>query len=77
MKRKLNRPDLRFNIIAHSMGGLVARYAAMYGDADLPRDAEDLKPTWAGANINKVFMFGTPNEGSAGKPLHPCSKAIR
>ncbi len=66
LKRKLNRPDLRFNILAHSMGGLVARYAAMYGDADLPRDAEDLKPTWDGARfINKVFMFGTPNEGSA------------
>ncbi|MGH9903228.1 MAG: esterase/lipase family protein, partial [Pyrinomonadaceae bacterium] len=34
LKRKLGRPDLRFNVVAHSMGGLVARYAAMYGDAD-------------------------------------------
>ncbi|MEJ7617500.1 MAG: hypothetical protein WKF30_11185 [Pyrinomonadaceae bacterium] len=66
LKRKLNRPDLRFNILAHSMGGLVARYAAMYGDADLPSDAAALQPTWAGARfINKVFLFGTPSEGSA------------
>lgn len=66
LKRKLNRPDLKFNIIAHSMGGLVARYAAMYGAGDLPADGVQPVPTWAGANsINKIFMFGTPNEGSA------------
>jgi len=66
LKRKLNRPDLRFNIVAHSMGGLVARYAAMYGDADLPLDdSTPPQPTWAGArHINKIFMFGTPNEGT-------------
>ena len=66
LKRKLNRPDLKFNIIAHSMGGLIARYAAMYGGADLPADAVQPVPTWAGAHdINKIFMLGTPNEGSA------------
>jgi pimeloyl-ACP methyl ester carboxylesterase len=66
LKRKLNRPDLRFNILAHSMGGLVARYAAMYGDADLPPGDAEPKPSWAGAaHINKIVMFGTPNEGSA------------
>lgn len=66
LKQKLGRPDLRFNIIAHSMGGLVARYAAMYGDADLPADDQTApQPTWAGArHINKIFMFGTPNEGT-------------
>jgi pimeloyl-ACP methyl ester carboxylesterase len=66
LKQKLNRPDLKFNIVAHSMGGLVARYAAMYGDADLPADQVRPLPTWAGADsINKIFMLGTPNEGSA------------
>ena len=65
LKQKLKRPELRFNVLAHSMGGLVARYAARYGDADLP--AGDVAPvvTWAGAHhFNKIFMFGTPNEGS-------------
>lgn len=62
LKTKLGKPDLKFNIVAHSMGGLIARYAAMYGDADLtPRP----KPTWAGAkDIDKIFLLGTPNEGS-------------
>lgn len=66
LKRKLNRPDLRFNILAHSMGGLVARYAAMYGDSDLQPEGREPKPSWAGAaHINRIVMFGTPNEGSA------------
>ena len=66
LKQKLGRPDLKFNVVAHSMGGLVARYAAMYGAADLPEEGEVVRPTWAGAaHINKIFMFGTPNEGSA------------
>ncbi|HYE64691.1 MAG TPA: hypothetical protein VD966_03855 [Pyrinomonadaceae bacterium] len=66
LKRKLQRPDLRFNIVAVSMGGLVARYAAMYGDVDLPLENMLPRPNWAGAaHINKMFMFGVPNEGSA------------
>ncbi len=66
LKVKLGRPDLRFNIIAHSMGGLVARYAAMYGERDLPPAGEAPRPDWAGArHINKIFMFGSPNVGSA------------
>lgn len=66
LKQKLNRPDLRFNILAHSMGGLIARYAAMYGDAEIPDGEEPLRPTWAGAaHIQRIIMLGVPNQGSA------------
>ena len=66
LKRRLGKPDLRFNVVAHSMGGLVARYAARYGATDLPPDGTQPQPTWAGAShIAKIFMIGTPNEGSA------------
>lgn len=66
LKQKLQRPDLKFNIVAHSMGGLVARYAAMYGDADLPAGDDAIQPTWRGAaHISKIVMIGVPNEGSA------------
>jgi len=65
LRRKLGRPDLRFNVVAHSMGGLVARYAAMYGDRDLPPEGTAPEPLWDGGVVNKVFMFGTPNAGSA------------
>jgi len=63
LRRSLRKPNLKFNIIAHSMSGLVARYAAMYGNADLP--SGEIKPTWAGAKyFDKIFLLGTPNEGS-------------
>lgn len=63
LKLKLKKPNLKFNVIAHSMGGLLARYAAMYGNADLPRG--NPRPTWAGArHLDKIFLLGTPNEGS-------------
>lgn len=63
LKRRLGKRNLKFNIVAHSMGGLIARYAAMYGNADIPVGAP--KPTWAGAkDFDKIFLLGTPNEGS-------------
>jgi pimeloyl-ACP methyl ester carboxylesterase len=65
LKGKLQRPDLKFNVVAHSMGGLIARYATMYGDADLPEGDGPIQPTWLGAaHISKIVMIGTPNEGS-------------
>lgn len=66
LKTRLQRPDLRFTVVAHSMGGLIARYAAMYGDADLPDGDGPIQPSWAGAShIGKIMMIGVPNEGSA------------
>lgn len=66
LKAKLKRPELKFNVIGHSMGGIIARYAAMYGDADLPAGNRRSVPTWAGAkHFNRVVLMGTPSEGSA------------
>src|SRR5688572_24837030 len=63
LKRRLGKPGMKFNVIAHSMGGLLARYAAMYGSADLGSGTP--QPTWAGArHFDKIFLLGTPNEGS-------------
>lgn len=65
LRRKLGRPDLKFDIVGHSMGGIVARYAAMYGDTDLPAAGQKPHPTWAGANyFDNVILIGTPNEGA-------------
>ena len=67
IKHGLKRPDLKFDIICHSMGGLIARYAAMYGLADLPPDGVTPVPNWSGGkHIDKFLMFGTPNQGSFG-----------
>ena len=60
----IQRRDVKFDIVAHSMGGLLARYYLRYGTADLP--AEGAPPiTWAGAeHVERLVMVGTPNAGS-------------
>jgi len=58
-------PDVRFDIVAHSMGGLVARYYLRYGDTPLPEDGSLPELTWAGArHVENVILVGTPNAGS-------------
>ena len=64
IKIKTGQPDLKINLVCHSAGGLVARYYAKYGGADV-LDQDQPVPTYAGAkNINKIIMLGTPNTGS-------------
>jgi hypothetical protein len=63
LRAKLNRPDLKFNVIAHSMGGLITRYAAMYGKTDFTARAP--RPNWQGASyFNSISMVATPNAGA-------------
>ncbi len=65
LKKKLGKPDLKFDVVGHSLGGTIARYAAMYGDADLPPGNAPPRPTWAGAkHFDQVILLGTPSEGS-------------
>ncbi len=57
--------DVKFDIVAHSMGGLVARYYLRYGTQDLPPDGRLPELTWAGArHVDNLIMVGTPNAGS-------------
>jgi hypothetical protein len=59
-----NHP-VKFDVVAHSMGGLVARYAMLFGDADLPADGALPQPNFAGAEyIARLIQIGTPNGGS-------------
>lgn len=63
IRTKLKKPGLKFDIVAHSMGGLISRYALMYGKADLSN--KPMRPTWAGADyFNNIMLVGTPNGGS-------------
>jgi pimeloyl-ACP methyl ester carboxylesterase len=57
-------PGLQVDILAHSNGGLLARYYARYGATDL-LDTADATPTYAGAPaIRRLLLVGTPNLGS-------------
>lgn len=56
--------DVQFDLMGHSMGGLVARYYLRYGTADLPPEGQKPKITWAGSKfVDRVIIMGTPNAG--------------
>ncbi|MGH8549522.1 MAG: esterase/lipase family protein [Methylococcales bacterium] len=62
----MRRDDLKFDVIAYSMGGLLLRYYLEYGDAPLPEDGSLPRVTWAGAqNVSRAAFVATPNAGSA------------
>jgi pimeloyl-ACP methyl ester carboxylesterase len=57
-------PRLLVDVLAHSNGGLLARYYARYGTADLP-ESGPFAPTGAGAkSIRRLLLVGTPNLGT-------------
>lgn len=62
----IKNAKVKFDIVAHSMGGLVTRYMLRYGNQPLPADGGLPELTWAGAKyISRVVLVGTPNAGSA------------
>jgi pimeloyl-ACP methyl ester carboxylesterase len=65
VRTRLNAPQMRFDIVAHSMGGLIALYYLMYGGVDVVSDGLEHDVTWAGApNLGRIVLVGTPLEGT-------------
>ncbi len=59
-------PQLKVDVIAHSMGGLITRYYMRYGTVDV-LDDNDFPVNMHGASrIRRVVLLGTPNLGSVG-----------
>ena len=59
-------PDLKVDIIAHSMGGMITRYYARYGVLDVLDDNEFPVNQDGAKKIRRVILLGTPNLGSIG-----------
>jgi len=65
IKDRLHVPEMRFDIVAHSMGGLVAQYYLGYGTEDVIGRGGPYTVTWAGApNIGRMILIGTPLRGT-------------
>lgn len=61
----VDTPDVKFDVVSHSMGGLLLRYYLRYGAADLPEDGSIPPVTWAGAaNIERAILVAPPNAGT-------------
>ena len=60
----LKNYDVQFDLVAHSMGGLIGRYYLMYGAQDLPSDGSLPHLDWGGSRlVDKLLQIGTPNDG--------------
>ena len=65
IRKDYDDPNLRVDFVAHSMGGLVARYYLRYGMTDV-LNGESEQVTLYGTNrVRKFILLGTPNLGSA------------
>jgi len=65
IRRDYGEPQLKVNLIAHSMGGLIARYYLRYGTVDALEGDGDFPINMDGANkIGTVVLLGTPKLGS-------------
>lgn len=72
----LSRP-VRFDIVAHSMGGLVARYHLMYGPAPLSLNGTPPPISWKGAElVERLIIIGTPNAG-AGSAVKQLAEGVQ
>ena len=59
------KSDIKFDLVAHSMGGLLTRYYLQYGRQPLPNDGSRPTLDWSGAaRVENVVLVGTPNDGS-------------
>lgn len=65
IRKDYGRPDLKVDIVAHSMGGLVSRYFLRFGTDDVLGNG-DIQVSMKGAEkINRLILLGTPSLGSA------------
>ncbi|WP_310385262.1 lipase/acyltransferase domain-containing protein [Roseateles sp.] len=64
IRRDYGKPDLRVDIVAHSMGGIVARYYLRYGPHDVLDGQPSLISLYGTERVRKLVLLGTPNFGA-------------
>jgi len=64
LRRDYADPKLRVDIVAHSMGGLIARYYQRYGTEDVLDGRESQISLYGATRVRKLILLGTPNMGS-------------
>ncbi|MCG8325628.1 MAG: hypothetical protein MI673_08925, partial [Thiotrichales bacterium] len=57
-------PDLKVDLIAHSMGGLISRYYIRYGRVDVTNDNDFPVNLYGGERVRRVILLGAPSLGS-------------
>lgn len=66
----------KVDLVAHSLGGLIARYYVKYGGRDVLASPPD-PPAYIGAeNVHTIVMIGVPNQGTL-DTLEALNKGVR
>lgn len=69
IRKDYNSSDLKIDIVAHSMGGMITRYYLRYGREDVLDDNDFPVNGHGFQRVNKVILLGTPNLGSVSAVL--------
>lgn len=64
LRRLRARPDLTVDLVAHSAGGLLARYYLRYGARDVLEDPPVPAPMAGSSRVRKALLIAPPNFGS-------------
>jgi pimeloyl-ACP methyl ester carboxylesterase len=64
IRRDHQDPNLKVDLVAHSMGGLVTRYWLRYGTVDVLDDNDFPVNNRGGHKARKIILVGTPSLGS-------------
>ena len=64
IRRDHGDAKLRVDLVAHSMGGLIARYYLRYGTRDVLDGTPQQVSMEGAAQVRKLVLLGTPNLGS-------------
>lgn len=64
IQQDYGNPNLKVDIVAHSMGGLITRYFMRYGRVDVTNDNDFPINMYGGDRVRRVVLLGTPNLGS-------------
>jgi pimeloyl-ACP methyl ester carboxylesterase len=64
IQRDYGNPTQQVNIVAHSMGGLIARYYLRHGTRDVLGSTSSQVTMIGAKNVDKLILLGTPNLGS-------------
>lgn len=64
IRKDYDDPNLKVDIIAHSMGGLIARYYLRYGVQDVLNSNDFPVNLYGAERLRRVILLGTPNLGS-------------
>ena len=64
IRKDYGNPELKVDIVAHSMGGLITRYFMRYGRVDVTNDNDFPVNMYGGERVRRVILLGTPNLGA-------------